>query len=440
MTETTYQTDVKELFQTDLFNDLFEELEKTSGAIINVADESTWEELPFIMDSELEKEEKVGAFELLLELFQNSNSLADFKTNVDVAYQKVENTYEENISVIFGQTKPFEKTIRSLNLLYENANGKADVYVFPVDAKKFADSSTSKHFNAMRDFLRKKFYAWKMDGSPFYLTYVGDIGSKSAMDKMADIAMTTRAMAIVDIKENNSTKMALAHAKRLQIKGIPAKLAHLMVSGTYLFAAGAKNVQFNKDENGKLHRIESKMAVPAAAALMGRLLSVRPGVFISGMEADPLVGIDKVQVQYGEERNDAKAFDKAGLIQISNGGNIQGTTTANSSNNTDLQKFPKVDAANALLKDLVQFCNNKAFSKWGKKQKRAFQKEIELYLNRRMRNELIEGYTVNEIAYDALDQVVNIDVTVQFFEVADEFEINLHGPQGGIDIQKGQGK
>ncbi len=436
MLEAKNQKEALELLEIKPFMDVFEEVENFMPAIANITDESNRKNLPEILDNTFEQEEMVCTFELLANILEHANTVEDVAANVDTTYQKVMETYEENIMTIFEKTKPFEKTARSLNLLYENAGGEADVYILPVSPNKFADSANPKHFDSLRNYLKKKFYAWKMEDSPFYVTYVGDIGSKSAMDKMAEIACETRALAIVDTKEMNSVKAMIDHAKRMQIKGIPAKLGHLVVPATWVYALGAKDVQFVRDENGKLRRIETKMAVPTACSLVGKLMEVPPGVYISGLEADAIIGIEGVKLNYELERIDSKELDKVGLVQIEPHGHIQGATTANSSNNADLRKFPKVDTANALLKDLVQYCNNKAFSKWGKKQKRAFQREIEIYLNRRMKQELIEGYKINNISYDPHEENVDIDITVFFYEVADEFDINLHGPQGGIDVKK----
>lgn len=436
MLEASKQTETIDLLAFEPFMEVLEEVENFLPAMANITDDSSRQNLPEILENELEQEEMACTFGLLATILEHAGTVEDVAANVDSTYQKVLETYEENIDAIFNKTKPFEKAVRSLQLLYENAGGEAEVFIIPVSAGKFADSANPKHFEEMRRYLKQKFYAWKMEDSPFYITYVGDIGSKSAMDKMAEIAYETRALAFVDTKEMSSVKAVIDHARRLQIKGIPAKLGHLAVPGSWVYALGAKEVQFARDEQGKRRRIEKKMAVPASCALIGKMLDVSPGVYITGLEADAIIGIDGVKLNYELERIDARELDKAGLIQIEAHGHIQGATTANSSNNADLRKFPKVDTANALLKDLVQYCNNKAFSKWGENQKRAFQREIEIYFNRRMKQELIEGYRIGAISYDPQEENVDIDITVFFYQVADEFDINLHGPQGGIDVAR----
>jgi hypothetical protein len=397
-------------------------------------DDDARRELPDRLENPADAEDLYLKFDLLALLLQAATTIEELAQRIDATYCAERQQYEENMQGIFAQTKPYEKTARALNLLYENAGGEAAVWIMPVQKAWFADSANPKHFDAFRHHLRQQFYAWKMANSPFYISYVGDIGSKSAMDKMAAVAQETRALAIVDLREMASVKAVMDYADRLQITGIPAHLAHLVIPGTWVYAHGAVDVDFVNDEYGGLQRRERPMAVPAAGALIGKLLDVPPGYYITGMEGSAIVGINGVRVAYDLQRIDAKEWDKRGLIQIEPYGHIQGATTANKSNNHDLRKFPKVDIANALLKDLVQFCNNKAFSKWGKKEKRAAEHEIMVYLNRRFRQGLIEGYEIVAIEYDTDEETVSIEIMIRFAEVADEFDINLHGPRQAIDI------
>ncbi len=390
-------------------------------------------DLPTKLENTSEIGGMIAKMKLLAEILENTDSLESIAAKVDDLYQEVNDCYEANMEVVFKELKPFERTVRSLSLLYQNAGGEAPVYILPVDANKFADSDNPKHFEIMRAFLRKQYFKFKMENSPFYIGYIGEIG-KTGIQQMAGIAHLTQALSILDLEPKSSVKAAINSAKQLAITGLSAKFGHLVIPGTWVYANGAIEYTFDWDENQHFQkRDKTKMAVPAAPIIIGKMLSAAPGDDIASLEADPMIGIDGVTVKYNEERNDAKAMDEAGLVMIEPNGYIEGTSTCNKSGNADLRKFPKVDTANALLKDLVQFCNNKANAKWGKKEQQAFQKEVESYLNRRMKQELIEGYQIERIEYDTEEETVNIDISVIFYEVADTFEIHLHGPKRGID-------
>ncbi|NUO02689.1 MAG: hypothetical protein HUU01_18940 [Saprospiraceae bacterium] len=426
---------LKELLDFEPILEGLETLGNVFPTITVTFDEDARHDLPGLLSDALEAEDIYAKFSMLANLLESTENVDDIQAKIDETYQAVQQQYEANMQAVFAQTKPFEKIARSLNLLYMNAGGEAKVAIIPVSASKFADSANPKHFEAMRHYMRKQYYRWMMEDSPFYITYIGDIGSKSAMDMMAMAAEETRALAILDIREMSSAKAVIDFSDRVKIAGIPAHLAHLVIPGTWVYAHGAFDVDY-VEENGRLRRIEKQMAVPTSCALIGKLLEVRPGVYITGLEKSAIVGINGVKVAYDLERIEAKQWDERGLIQIEPHGHIQGAATANKSNNYDLRKFPKVDIANALLKDLVQYCNNKSYSKWGGKHCREFQREIEIYLNRRMKHDLIEGYAINKIEYDTYDENVEIDISIQFFEVADEFDIKLHGSKNEVDVKK----
>lgn len=436
MVKPTIQNELQQLLETEPLREELEVMEYVCQDIRYTYDEESRRELPAVLRNNQDKEEITARFELLALLLQSADTVEELAAKVDETYLAEKERYEENMQTVFEQTKPFERTVRSLNLLYENATGDTNVYIMPVSNARFADSANPRHFDMFRHYLRQKFYAWFMENSPFYISYVGDIGSKSAMDKMAMIAQETRALAVLDIVEKSTAQAVMDYADRIKIAGIPPHLAHLVVLGTWLYVNNAWDVEFKRDEAGRLKRTEKPMSVPAASAFIGKLMSVPPGHFITGLEKSAILGIDGVKVQYDLERDEAKEWDKRGLIQIERYGHIQGATTANKSNNYDLRKFPKVDVANALLKDLVQYCNNKAYSKWGRKYRNDFKQEVEIYLNNRMKRELIEGYKINSIEYDQYEETVLIDITVKFFDVADEFEISLHGPKEMIKLME----
>lgn len=441
MSKQSLQLELQQLLDTKPLLDELEILECVCPDIKFTYDKDARRELPSILlevqdqVKDNEKDKITSKFELLVLLLQSAEAVDEMAQKVDGFYQAELERYEENMQSVFSQTKPFEKTARSLSLLYQNANSESNIYIMPVNNVRFADSANPKHFELFRHFLRQKYYDWKMDDSPFYISYVGDIGSKNAMDMMAMIAQETRALAVVDLMEKSTAQAVMDYADRLKITGIPAHLAHLVVLGTWVYAHNAFDVEFKRDEHGSLRRIEKPMSVPSAAAFIGKMMSVPPGYFITGLEKSAIVGINGVRVQYDLQRIEAKEWDSRGLIMIEPYGHIQGATTANKSNNYDLRKFPKVDVANALLKDLVQFCNNKAYSKWGKNEKKEFQMEIENYLNNRIKRDLIESYKIVHIDYVAIVETVDIDIAIKFFDVADEFDISLHGSKNEITLK-----
>ncbi|MBL7794055.1 MAG: hypothetical protein JNK77_17130 [Saprospiraceae bacterium] len=436
--QATLALELEELLKTSVIEEEIDTLEYVLPELKYTRDVDARRDLPELLDDRQEKEEILVKFELLALLLDSAATVEEISVKIDETYLAEKERYEENMQAVFAQTKPFEKTARALHLLYRNATIDSNVYIMPVNKARFADSANPGHFTKFRHYLRQKFYAWRDPEcqSPFYISYIGNIGSKSAMDEIAMIAHETRALAVVDMKEMSKAQDVIDYANRLKIKGIPPHLGHLVVMGTWIYAHNAFDIEFERDENGRLRRKEKLMSVPAAGAFIGKMMSVPVGEYITGLEKPAIIGIKGVRVEYDLERVDAERFSECGVIQIEPEGNIQGTATANNSNNYDLRKFPKVDVANFLLKDLVVFSNKKAYSKWGERQKRELKKEIEIFLNRSIKRELIEEYEINHIAYDEHEEKVDIEISVRFYEVADRFDINLHGKRENLQLTK----
>ncbi|MEM9886193.1 MAG: hypothetical protein AAF849_09895 [Bacteroidota bacterium] len=443
----TAPTKVIELNE-DFFN--FEEFEDEMDVLQDILpaplyDEDYRNDLPNIIQQEPEETAQIASnFDLMLQIFEKANSVEEIRAEVTQLNLKVRAAYEANMKKVFEQTKPFEKTARALQLLYENAGYGATVYLLPVRTDKFADAANPKHFDIMEHYLLQQFFKFRMEDSPFYISYIGNYEDKknvrdipTIVKKVAKVATETRALAVLDIPEKSSAKAAINYAKRNTLKGIHATLGHVMMPCTWGYKVGARDIKIMQNAEGKYVRKEEKMSVPLSAAIVGRMLGVDPGEFISGLEAEAIVGINGVKMQYDLERKDAEALDEVGLNMILDSGHFQGSTTLCKGNPPELRKFVKMDVANALLKDLVQFCNNKAFSKWGREQQKAFKRELEIYLNRRFKQDMIgQGSTIDSIEYDTESEVVEVKISINFFEVADKFQIDLRGKKGGIDTDK----
>jgi len=163
--------DLKQLLDN---SSIIEEAEalQTIFPLVRTDDKDTRMEIADIMEDDKTNEETLLKFDLLLQILENSNTAEDLASNVEKGYRTVKNEMEKNLAIIYEQTKPLEKSIRSLDLLFQNAGAKPKVYILPVDENKFANSSMPKDFEKMQDWLREKFYQWFMDDSPFYISYV----------------------------------------------------------------------------------------------------------------------------------------------------------------------------------------------------------------------------------------------------------------------------
>ena len=338
----TETIEILELFKLEELG-LEEEIEILENILpIPVHDEDYRTELPDIIEGDPEEiAQLLGNFDLMIKILEEAKTIDDVSTVVAEQSVQVRTCYTQNMKTIHEKTKPFEKSVRSLQLLYENADSKANVFIMPVAENKFANAASPKHFKAFEDYLETQFKKYKMDDSPFYITYVGNIGGKSAIQKMAKAAMKTRALAVRDIKEHRNPTAAIDYAKRQSLKGTAPSLGHVVIPATFGYKQGAFDVKYYENLDGQLIAENQKMSVPLACAFIGRMLGETPGNSITGLEAESIIGLDGVKMQYGRERDNSTELADVGLVMVLDTGHIQGSTTLNKSNNQDLTKFER---------------------------------------------------------------------------------------------------
>ena len=355
--------------------------------------------------------------EMMIHLFQ-SESIDDMTLAADGLLTKTKEQFAENQKQILETIRPWEKVVRSLDLFFKNASssGKVeDASFITVDPERFAGAANTAHFNIMSEELKNLYYDWEVDGSPLFISYVGDIGDGA--DLIAKIAEETVAMAVVDTVDCPNAKATLSRTKNRKLSGVESYWGHLVVSGTHLIGRGSYDGL--EDE---------PLTIPSASAITGKLMNTKEGDSISGFEEGGLVGVKGVR--YNSGTRESKEFGERGMIILKTYKDgsikIKGDGTANKSTNNDLRKISKMIVRNKVMKDFVDFCNKKAFSKWGNIQRTKFKTQIEIYLNDLIRNEAIEGYE-EVIIKDINEDEVSVTVALQFYKTISRYLIGIKG-------------
>ena len=408
--------------------DLKEDLDTVSPLVPyveNVVDEDLQEDFGDLYNPENVDEKGKVAYELnlMIELLQ-AESGEEVAQIVDSRHSEINDAMRENQKKILENINSYEKMLRAVNLFFENA-GSGEVegaYFMTVDPNKFAGADNSIHYQEFCEYLKKKFYALRLKESPLFLAHVGDIGSGA--DQMAAIANETVAIAIVDMPETKSVKAALKKASTRNLNGIEAEWGNLVASGTWLTARKSyKGVE------------EKDFQVPSAAAILGKLMNTKEGNSIAGFENGGLKGTKGVA--YPADRRDSDKFIEQGLMIImEDGGKVlpYSDRTANMSENDDLRKVSKMVVRNRIMKDLVDFCNLKAFAKWGYNEKKAFHNSVIDYLNKCKKKGWIQSVK-NVKVKDVGNDEVAVLVELVFFDARSKYLINIKGKPGeyGVD-------
>lgn len=407
----------EDLLLQDLLMDDLQTMQTPVPYIEDVVDEGIREGLEERMDKETGfKDDFALQLDLMIDLFK-SDSVEDMTTRADDLLTKTKTQVVENQKTILTAIRPWEKTLRSLDLFFKNASpsGKVkDASFITVDPNRFAGGESSTHFNQMAEELQNLYYAWQLKGSPMFISYAGDIGDGA--DLMAKIAEETIAIAVVDTVDASSAKATLSRTQNRKLRGIESHWGHLLVLGTHLIGRGA--YEGLEDE---------PLSVASACAVTGKLMQSTEGNSIAGFENGALVGAKGVR--YRSDTRDSKKFGDQGMVIIGwedGTARIFGDCTANQSDNAMLRKASQMAVHNKVMKDVVDFCNKKTFSKWGHTEKRKFKELIEMYLNDLVRDKVIQGYE-DVVINDLNDDEVSVSLVLQFYKTISRYLINIEG-------------
>ncbi len=363
---------------------------------------------------------------LLLDLIGKNTTTDDLQDAIAKAREQVLIRYEENQRRIKAALLEFQRTLVAVKLFFDNAGTVPHVKFLLVNPKLFLDGSSTRHFDAMSDIIKQRFYSWRMEDCFTYLGYAGAFNNRNAFTKIAEVAYENKLMAPLDSALTYSAKDALQQAKLLKISGIHHTLAHLMLPGTWVYAANCF-----EDVEKKV-----KMAVPAGLAILGRMLAAEQGRYISGLEGDPLLGLDGVTASYQYERIDASEFAKVSLLPIESLGFVMGNWTANQSNNKDLTQFVRRDLANSVEKDLICFANYKTYGKFGGEHEQEIEAEICSYFNDLVTERIIQSCAKVEVEFDEKNQRMHIRAAINYFNSPLQVAIHLSGTERNINAEK----
>lgn len=354
---------------------------------------------------------------MMLDLFE-STSVEDMSQKADELLAKTKEAAKANQQTILQTIRPWEKTLRAINLFFQNASssGKTKYASFAiVDPNRFAGAENPAHFNKMAEELKEIYYRWVPDKSPMYLTYIGDIGDGAGA--FAQLAEETTAMVVLDTLEAGSAEATLKRTKNRNLSGAETKWGHTAISGTYLIGRGA------------YEGLEKQpLSIPSAAPILGKLMSTEPGSGIAGFENGAISNAKGVRYVSGT-RESAEFGDRGMLILSWEEGvaRIFGDTTAIQAGGKDLAEYRKISkmiVRNKIMQDMVAFCNRKAYGKWGAKESRKFKEIVHDYLNDLVRSEAIQGYQDVEVVQISEDKV-EVYVNIKFYDTISRFLISV---------------
>lgn len=386
--------------------------------------------------SEKRKRKVRRRFQLLRRIFKGAESHKSVINTIDWATSELKDCRESNLNAIYSHTKPFERTARSADLMHFNQDSQGKVLIFPVCEKRFAKAGNNFHLKRLlKKFLEKEFYRFDMKKSPVYISYLGEIEDANVIRELGQMACKTLAISLVDLPPHETITEFLEFADELDLKGVEEYLGHLVLPSSQVVVAEAEDYEIT-EKDGKYIRLSSRpMAIPTGPIMMGALLAAETGEVITGKPGRGIRGVARPLMEYDQERLNAAELAQKGYVMIGPKGKILGASTANESDREELHQFPKVDARNTIGKALIQFSNDTTFGKWGAEERALFEKKVKGYFNDKVREGVIESFSIENITFNTNTKRAEIIVHIQYKDIVEGMDFVLEGTPGDIDLQ-----
>lgn len=363
-----------------------------------------------------------GWIEILSVDKNNAVEYADTCKDFEAKYQKL---LETNITTALEATKNLEKTYRSLDLFFKNANEEKlyNLRLVNVNSAEFEDESSllSQQIN---DLLRNGFDRLSLKDSYSLLVIPGyKMQDKPTLLKWAKIANKYKVMLITDHDQEHDFDSLLENTS--DYKDSDAALQNVIMTGNWIVGRQKENlslVERESDEKaffipssaalaGMLYDETANMAQGAAGKKHGTLADVK-GVEVDLLKSQIALLWDNqiVPMVYSEGR--VMAFNNSTLY---NGDNIAGT------------EYPIVRVFDWVKKVLMNFVHDVALENWDPFETPVkLRDKIAAFLNEQQKNlNLYKDFTVELPTQDEKTKRISLNVTLVPYFAAKNFTIKL---------------
>lgn len=372
------------------------------------------------LQNQLYKNLIASIYEVVGEVFLNSNSIDDLRINLAALEKRILQLYEDNMNRIYEQLVELKRTVFSLKLAYDNAQG-GKIYLFPVDKNAFLNSPDSAYWDRLVELLEERFYRYDMTDVPMFFSSTIPIEDGATALKIAQTMAKILGIAQIDLPPQETIEELEAMiGSSFDIVSSDDKLAHLMVSGTHGYIKG---VYEDYDQTQLL-------AIPLGPPSMGKMLSTPIGAYFTGLSGSSIIGIKEVSTKYTKERINSAELAKRGVNMILDSGHFVGTVTMCNGNIAEYNSFLTMCVFCAIQRSLLQYANRVAHGTWGKQEQESFINQLLYYFNDQKKEGAIDEPVLRDdilITFDPNTKTVALIIPIKYKGVTDRFEFTLTG-------------
>ncbi len=380
------------------------------------------------LTEEAKKEEREALkkrLELILDLLGSSDSVAALVENAQSRSDNAATLLNKNLKNALEATRDLERSYRSVNNFYKNAEQDKvkGVYIMNAAMDQLSDLDNTVFIDAINEELWSNYDRLDLRDNYSILVVPGYLGSKKVVDKWARMAYKNKVMLVTDFEHLDEPDDVIDLFESADLAGGDAYLSNVLMTCNWLTGRG-KQQDVGEDED---------LFVPPSTALAGKMYSTLMSQVAAGKKYGSLNEIDGVK--FPLKKGEIAQLEKIGLVPMVNEyGKVMpfSAKTLFNGDNIGLQTYSVVRVFDYVIKVLIDFLNRRAFENFNVNTRMDLQKQIVKFLDSITGpGKLIEKFKVLRFEQDPQQKDrIYLDIHMTPYFPAKNFLIKLDGQKG----------
>jgi hypothetical protein len=380
------------------------------------------------LTEEAKKEEREALkkrLELILDLLASSDSVASLVENAQSRSDNASTLLNKNLKNALEATRDLERSYRSVNNFYKNAEQDKvkGVYIMNAAMDQLSDLDNTVFIDAVSEELWSNYDRLDLRDNYSILVLPGYLGSKKVVDKWARMAYKNKVMLVTDFEHLDEPDDVIDLFESADLSGGDAYLSNVLMTCNWLAGRG-KQQDVGEEED---------LFVPPSTALAGKMYSTLMSQVAAGKKYGSLNEIDGVK--FPLKKGEIAQLEKIGLVPMVNEyGKVMpfSAKTLFNGDNIGLQTYSVVRVFDYVIKVLIDFLNRRAFENFNVNTRMDLQKQIVKFLDGITGpGKLIEKFKVLRFEQDPQQKDrIYLDIHMTPYFPAKNFLIKLDGQKG----------
>jgi hypothetical protein len=339
--------------------------------------------------------------------------------------ERLEGLNKQNLKAVLLQTRELERSYRSLQLFFNNAEtDKVKNVTFLNSAlEQLTDLDNDIFINAIDLELRNNFDRLDLRKNYSLLIVPGYLGSKVAVHRLAMEAFKNKVMLVTDFANISNADETMERFDEANLTGGETYLSNVVMVCNWLIGR-EKYPELDEEED---------LFIAPSPALGGKLYSAVMPQVTSGKKYGSLRDVDGVR--FGLKKSEIATLDRLGLVpMVSEYGKVMSFSakTLFTGDNLGLRTYSVVRVFDYISKVLIDFLNRRMFENFSPSVLGNLRKEIVKFLDSVTGPaKLVESFSITRFEHDVFHKdKIHVHLLLEPHFPAKSFLLKLEGNRG----------